>query len=159
MIIKNKSKLKKIIEQAKSENKSVLIKKGVFDLIHPGHIFAIDLFSKKADIVIILIQSDEFTKKKKGKERPINPQLQRAQVIDGIKGVDYVYLDKSNSREEYITFLNYLKPTILVITAESKAKDKAYSSKYWKLIAIPDKKDYCVSTTEIINRVLKNYRR
>jgi len=159
MIIKSKLKLKKIIEEARSKNKSVLIKKGVFDIIHPGHIFAIDQFSKKADIVIILIQSDEFTKKKKGKERPINPQLQRAQVIDGIKGVDYVYLDKSNSREEYITFLNYLKPTMLAITSTDKEKSNAYLSKYWTLKQFPDKKDSSYSTTAIINRVLKNYRR
>lgn len=157
MIIKNKIALKKIIEKEKTNGKSVLIKKGVFDIIHPGHIYAIDLFSKKADIVIILIQSDKFTKKKKGKTRPINPQKQRAQVIDGIKGVDYVYLDKSNSREEYIRFLEYLKPTILVITSENKKKDKEYLNKNWKLIPIPDKKDFFVSTTEIINRVLKKY--
>ncbi len=157
MIIKNKIALKKIIEKEKKNGKSVLIKKGVFDIIHPGHIYAIDLFSKKADIVIILIQSDKFTKKKKGKTRPINPQKQRAQVIDGIKGVDYVYLDKSNSREEYIRFLEYLKPTILVITSENKKKDKEYLNKNWKLIPIPDKKDFFVSTTEIINRVLKKY--
>lgn len=157
MIIKNKIELKKIIEKEKKNGKSVLIKKGVFDIIHPGHIYAIDLFSKKADIVIILIQSDKFTKKKKGKTRPINPQKQRAQVIDGIKGVDYVYLDKSNSREEYIRFLEYLKPTILVITSENKKKDKEYLNKNWKLIPIPDKKDFFVSTTEIINRVLKKY--
>jgi len=157
MIIKNKIELKKIIGKEKKNGKSVLIKKGVFDIIHPGHIYAIDLFSKKADIVIILIQSDKFTKKKKGKTRPINPQKQRAQVIDGIKGVDYVYLDKSNSREEYIRFLEYLKPTILVITSENKKKDKEYLNKNWKLIPIPDKKDFFVSTTEIINRVLKKY--
>lgn len=157
MIIKNKIELKKIIGKEKKNGKSVLIKKGVFDIIHPGHIYAIDLFSKKADIVIILIQSDKFTKKKKGKTRPINPQKQRAQVIDGIKGVDYVYLDKSNSREEYIRFLEYLKPTILVITSENKKKDKEYLNINWKLIPIPDKKDFFVSTTEIINRVLKKY--
>lgn len=157
MIIKNKIELKKIIGKEKKNGKSVLIKKGVFDIIHPGHIYAIDLFSKKADIVIILIQSDKFTKKKKGKTRPINPQKQRAQVIDGIKGVDYVYLDKSNSREEYIRFLEYLKPTILVITSENKKKDKEYLNKNWKLIPIPGKKDFFVSTTEIINRVLKKY--
>lgn len=157
MIIKNKIELKKIIGKEKKNGKSVLIKKGVFDIIHPGHIYAIDLFSKEADIVIILIQSDKFTKKKKGKTRPINPQKQRAQVIDGIKGVDYVYLDKSNSREEYIRFLEYLKPTILVITSENKKKDKEYLNKNWKLIPIPDKKDFFVSTTEIINRVLKKY--
>ena len=83
----------------------MLIKKGVFDIIHPGHVFAIKMFAKEADIVIILTQSDEFTAKKKGSSRPINPQRQRTEVVDGIAGVDYTYPDKSNSREEYIEFL------------------------------------------------------
>ena len=65
MIIKNKSKLKQIIAQAKKHGKRVLIKKGVFDIIHPGHVYAIQQFKKKADIIIILIQSDKFTRKKK----------------------------------------------------------------------------------------------
>ena len=74
MIVRSKSKLKKIIEDSKKEGKSVLVKKGVFDIIHPGHVYAIQQFKKKADVVIILIQSDEFTAKKKVKDRPINNQ-------------------------------------------------------------------------------------
>lgn len=66
MIISGKEELKNIIENAKKAWKSVLIKKGVFDIIHPWHIFAIKMFAKEADIVIILTQSDEFTTKKKG---------------------------------------------------------------------------------------------
>ncbi|MBU2229053.1 adenylyltransferase/cytidyltransferase family protein, partial [Patescibacteria group bacterium] len=100
MIVSTREKLKEIIESAKKTGKSVLIKKGVFDIIHPGHIYAISNFKKYADIVIILIQSDEFTRKKKGNKRPINDQEQRVSVMDRIKDVDYVYADKSNSREE-----------------------------------------------------------
>ena len=157
MIISEKEELKSIIENSKKAWKSVLIKKGVFDIIHPGHIFAIKMFAKEADIVIILTQSDEYTAKKKGKFRPINNQQQRNEVIDGIKGVDYVYSDKSNSREEYIEFLNYLKPTILAVTSVDKEKTKDYSSPLRKEIEFPDKAQPWYSTTEIINKVLEKY--
>lgn len=157
MLITSQSTLREIIEKAKKKGKSVLIKKGVFDIIHPGHIFAIQKFKEKADVVIILIQSDEFTRKKKGPERPINTQMQRAEVIDGIKGVDYVFLDTSSSRDEYIALLNYLKPTILAVTSVDAEKTKQYSSEFWELVEFPDKNKEGYSTTDIINRVLKNY--
>ncbi len=154
MIVNNKIKLKKIIESAKKSGRSILIKKGVFDIIHPGHVFAIKMFKKEADIVIILTQSDKFTAKKKGLSRPINNQKQRTEVVDGIKGVDYTYPDKSNSRQDYIDFLNYLKPTILAVTSVDSKKTKDYSSSYWMLKEFPDKKKQGFSTTEVINRVL-----
>ena len=155
MIISGKEELKNIIENAKKAWKSVLIKKGVFDIIHPWHIFAIKMFAKEADIVIILTQSDEFTTKKKGSSRPINPQQQRTEVVDGLAGVNYTYSDKSNSREEYIEFLNYLKPTILAVTSVDEKKIKDYSSTFWELKEFPDKAQPWYSTTEIIYRVLE----
>ena len=157
MVVKTENELKDIIAKEKENGKSVLIKKGVFDIIHPGHVYAIGEFTKKADVVVILIQSDEFTSKKKGKERPINHSGQRALVIDGIKGVDYVYEDKSNSREEYIAVLKNLEPTILAITADNPDKSKDYSGYSWKLVEFPDKNMPGFSTTEIINRVLEHY--
>lgn len=155
MQISTKEELKCIIDAAKKTWKSVLIKKGVFDIIHPWHIFAIQMFAKSADIVIILTQSDEFTAKKKGSSRPVNSQRQRTEVVEGIRGVDYTYQDKSNSREEYIDFLNYLKPTILAVTSVDKKKTKDYSSPFWELKEFPDKVQAWYSTTEIINRVLE----
>jgi glycerol-3-phosphate cytidylyltransferase len=157
VIIKEIDILEQIITSEKSKHKSVLIKKGVFDIIHPGHIYAISEFKKKADIVIILIQCDEFTRLKKGTGRPINSQLQRAMVVDGIKGVDYVYLDKSLSREEYINTLEYIQPSILAVTSIDKDKTKAYSGYSWKLMQFPDKKKPGFSTTEIIEKVRKNH--
>lgn len=154
MIINSRIKLRSIIESAKKSHKSVLVKKGVFDIIHPGHVFAIKMLKKKADIVIILTQSDKFTAEKKGISRPINNQKQRTEVVDGIKGVDYTFPDKSNSRQDYIDFLNYLKPTILAVTSVDAKKTKDYSSPHWILKEFPDKKKPGFSTTEVINRVL-----
>ena len=155
MQISTKEELKNIIDAAKKEWKSVLVKKWVFDIVHPWHVFAIQMFAKYADVVVILTQSDEFTAKKKGSSRPINSQWQRTEVVDGIRGVDYTFQDKSNSREEYIEFLNYLKPTILAVTSVDEKKTKDYSSPFWELKEFPDKVQAGYSTTEIINRVLE----
>ena len=158
MIVKTKKKLKSIIDIAKNQGKSVLIKKGCFDIIHPGHILSITQFKKLADIVIILIMSDKAIENKKGKGRPINPQDKRAMVMDGIKGVDYVYLDKSNTNEEYIEILEYLKPTIVTLLSTTPKFKNEFSSPYWKLIICNDDKDFCISTTTIIDKIQKIYR-
>ena len=158
MLISTKEELKELIENAKKSWKTVLIKKWVFDIIHPWHIFAIQTFRKYADIVIILVQSDELTTKKKWKFRPINNQQQRSEVVDAIKWVDYTFQDKSNSSEEYIDFLSYLKPNIVAITAEDKKKTKEYSNPIWELKEFPDKLQEWFSTTEIINKILEKYK-
>jgi len=156
MIISSKKKLKEIIDQAHKQNKKVLIKKGVFDIIHPGHIYSIRQFKKAADVVIIFIQSQILTKKKKGNKRPINSQRQRAEVVEGIKHVDYVYLDKSKSREECLSLLEKLKPNLIAIVKVDKTKTKRYARPYWELKEFPDKKKKSFSTSAIINKILKN---
>lgn len=153
MIISSKKKLKQIIDQAQKQNKKVLIKKGVFDIIHPGHIYSINRFKKFADIVIIFIQSSFLTKKEKGQKKPINSSKQRAEVINGIRNVDYVYIDKSKSMEESLSLLEYLKPDIIAIV--KKRKTKKYDRPYWELKEFPDKNKQIFSTSNIINKIIK----
>lgn len=97
-----------------------------------------------------------MTKQKKGNQRPINPQKQRALIVDSLKDVDYTYLDQSQSRQEYLELLNLLKPTIIAITEENKTKKEAYSNFNWTLKEFPDKNQKEYSTTNIINKIIKN---
>ncbi|MBU4369619.1 adenylyltransferase/cytidyltransferase family protein [Patescibacteria group bacterium] len=152
MIVSKKKKLKQIIEQAQKQNKKVLIKKGVFDIIHPGHIYSIRQFKKYADIVIIFVQSGFLTKKEKGEKKPINSSKQRAEVINGVKNVDYVYIDKSKSMEECLSILEYLRPDIIAVV--KKRKTKKYDRPYWELKEFPDKNKQIFSTSNIINKII-----
>ena len=158
MVIKTIEELKEIINCTKGDGKSVLIKRGVFDIIHPGHVFTIQELQKKTDVLIMLTVSNELTEKKKGSNRPINSQKQRSEVLSALKGVDYVYCDKSKSREEYIELLNYLKPSLLAVTLGDKEKSRAYKNSSWELIEIKDKKRSDYSTTNIIEKILNKYR-
>jgi cytidyltransferase-like protein len=158
MLIKEKEQLKEVIDLAKKEGKRVLIKRGVFDIIHPGHIYTAQKLKEKTDVLIILLVSDELTKEKKGSTRPINNVLHRAKVVDGLKGVDYTYCDESLNREEYVELLNYLKPNLLAVTLGDEKKTKSYTSPHWDLIEIADKQEVGFSTTQIINKILENYK-
>ncbi|MFQ5621065.1 MAG: adenylyltransferase/cytidyltransferase family protein [Candidatus Nanoarchaeia archaeon] len=155
MIINNKAELKDIISEAKSSGKKVLVKKGVFDIIHPGHVFAIEEFVKQSDVIVILVQSDEFTSKKKGDNRPINSQEQRMKVIDGLSGVNYVYPDTCMSRNEYISFLEYLSPDIVAVSSIDEEKTQTYSGRGLGLQEFPDKNLPGYSTTEIIRKCMR----
>jgi glycerol-3-phosphate cytidylyltransferase len=153
MIITNKEQLYSLINDSQSQGRKVLIKKGVFDILHPGHIYALKRLKNNCDTLIIFAQSDELTKQKKGTDRPINSQQQRAEVLEGIKYIDYIYLDQSNSREEYLEILKYLQPYIVAITKTNDKKTKDYTNSKWILKEFPDKEDPTYSTTNIINRI------
>ena len=157
MILSDKEKLKKIIKRAQRQGKKVLIKKGVFDIIHLGHVRALCQFKKYADITVIFVQSDILTKKRKGIKRPINNQKYRTEMLEGLKYIDYIYLDKSKSREECLSILEYLKPDVIAIVKRSQEKTKKYDRPYWELKEFPDKEKKKFSTTSIINKIIKKY--
>ncbi len=159
MILNDREKLKKIIQKAQKQGKKVLIKKGVFDIIHPGHIYALSQFKKYADIVVIFVQSDILTRKEKGYQRPINSQKHRAEVLDGLKDIDYIYLDKSKSREECLSLLEHLRPNLIAIIRYDQEKTKRYDRPYWELKEFFDKKKKNFSTSLIIKKIIEKYER
>ncbi len=158
MLIQDRKELKKIIDSAKKKGQTVLIKRGVFDIIHPGHTYTIEKLKEKADILIMFTVSDVLTRKKKGETRPINKQNQRSKVLCALKGVDYVYEDDSVNREEYIELLTFLEPTHLAVTLDDEQKRQAYTNPKWELLEIEDKQWPDFSTTKIIEKVLDNYK-
>lgn len=158
MIVQSKEELKEIIEGEKNKGKTVLIKRGVFDIIHQGHIYIVNELKKKTDVLIMFTVSDALTKRKKGSKRPINEQSQRSQVLCALKGVDYVYQDKSENREEYIELLNFLEPTHLAVTLGDEEKTQKYTNPKWELIEVEDKKVPNASSTAIIEKILENYK-
>ena len=61
---------------------------GGFDTIHSGHINYISAAKKMGDLLIVMLNSDEWLKEKKGK--PFMPFSDRKQILENIKDVDKV---------------------------------------------------------------------
>ncbi len=113
----------KISKRLRERGKNVVLVGGVFDILHIGHIKFLENAKKKGNSLFVLLESDENVKKLKGKNRPINPQLERAQVISALKTVDYVILLKNvKTNADYDKLIAQIKPNIIATTQDDPYK-------------------------------------
>ena len=67
----------------------VVVVSGGFDPLHSGHINLLESASAHGDKLVVLLNSDEWLTRKKG--RPFMPFEERANIIERMEMVDYVY--------------------------------------------------------------------
>jgi D-beta-D-heptose 7-phosphate kinase/D-beta-D-heptose 1-phosphate adenosyltransferase len=84
---------------------------GVFDLLHPGHIKVLAQARATCDRLVVGINSDASVKRLKGKDRPIQPEHARAEVLAGLEAVDLVAIFEQDTPLELI---RRVRPTVLV---------------------------------------------
>jgi D-glycero-beta-D-manno-heptose 1-phosphate adenylyltransferase len=97
--------------QWKVLEKTIAFTNGVFDILHPGHIFSLSQAAKEADYLIVGINSDDSVKRLKGDARPINPQDSRALILASLIITDAVIIFEEDTPLELI---NAIKPDVLV---------------------------------------------
>ncbi|MDP6926818.1 MAG: D-glycero-beta-D-manno-heptose 1-phosphate adenylyltransferase, partial [Rhodospirillales bacterium] len=93
---------------------------GCFDLLHPGHISTVAKAKAACDRLILGLNSDESVKRLKGKDRPIQSEIARAQVLASLENVDLVVIFSENTPANII---KTLKPEVLVKGADYKVED------------------------------------
>ena len=68
----------------------VVFTNGVFDLLHPGHIRYLSDARALGDALIVGVNSDRSVRANKGPDRPITPEVERAELIASLRSVDAV---------------------------------------------------------------------
>ena len=111
---------KQLVEILKSQNKKVVFTNGCFDILHVGHLRYLNEAKKQGDVLIIGVNSDTSVKRLKGESRPINNQFDRAEMLSGLKAVDYTVIFEEDTPEELIATL---KPSIHVKGGDYKKED------------------------------------
>lgn len=107
--------LSNIINQLKSEGKTIATLNGSFDLLHAGHLEILFQGSLQADIFLIALNTDSSIKGYKGQDRPIIPLDYRLQMIAALECVDYVtWFNESDPR----AILSVIKPDVHVNGSE-----------------------------------------
>lgn len=98
-------------DEAKGMAKKKVMVTGVFDIIHPGHIY---LISKAAELgdVIAVVARDSTVERLKGR-RPVIPEKQRLEVVKSIKGVKEAFL--GNEGEDMLKIVEEIKPDVIML--------------------------------------------
>jgi rfaE bifunctional protein nucleotidyltransferase chain/domain len=92
--------LKKMINNIKKKNKKIILCHGCFDILHWGHAIHFNYAKKYGDILIVSITKDKFIKK--GKNRPIYNQNERAYLLSQLFSINYVTINNIATAEDII---------------------------------------------------------
>jgi rfaE bifunctional protein nucleotidyltransferase chain/domain len=96
-----------LVSRLKTERrgKTLVFTNGCFDLLHAGHVRAIEAARRLGDILVVGVNADASVRRLKGNTRPIIPEMQRAELIAALKPVDYVVIFSETTSIETIRLL------------------------------------------------------
>ena len=98
-----------LIDKIHNTGKTVVTTNGCFDILHVGHVRYLEKTKTFGDYLIVLLNSDKSVKSIKGPSRPINNEMDRAEILSALKCVDYVVLFDEDSPRN---LLDEMKPDV-----------------------------------------------
>jgi len=108
-VIVNESELIALIARDRAAGKTIAFANGCFDLLHVGHVRYLQGAAAEADRLVVAINDDESERKLKGPGRPMLTALDRAELVDALRGVEYVVIFGEETVER---LLKLLKPDV-----------------------------------------------
>lgn len=106
-----------ISQQLRADSKKLVLAGGCFDILHIGHIRFLEKAKSEGDILMLLLESDKKIKERKGPNRPINSQSDRAAILSALTVVDYVVLlPYMPGDDAYKDLVFHIKPAIIPMT-------------------------------------------
>lgn len=110
----------------KDGDKKIVLAGGCFDILHFGHVSFIQQARSAGDILVLLLESDEYIERAK-KKKPVHTQSQRAQILAALGYVDYVVqlplLERPDADYQRIT--REIGPSVIAYTSsDSKEEQK-----------------------------------
>lgn len=100
-----------ISENLRAAGKKLVATNGCFDLLHVGHARYLKAARELGDALVVGINGDASVKGLKGKDRPLNREHDRAEVVAALESVDYVTIFPE---ERASCFLEKARPAIYV---------------------------------------------
>ena len=106
-----RASLPRILARRRAGGKKVVFTNGCFDILHVGHVRYLAKASSMGDLLVVAVNSDASVRRIKGKGRPVNSEMDRAEVLSALRFVDYVTIFNEETPLETIVML---KPDVLV---------------------------------------------
>jgi rfaE bifunctional protein nucleotidyltransferase chain/domain len=119
--------LPKLSEDLHRAGKRIVLTNGHFDLLHIGHVRYLQAARRLGDVLIVAINDDVSTRRRKGRARPLVPEAERAELLAALACVDYVTIFPGETAEEVVRLVRphvYVKGGDYGTTEEDAASGK-----------------------------------
>lgn len=104
------SELLKLLDSIRGKKK-IVFTNGCFDLLHIGHVRYLKEARSLGEFLVVGINSDSSVKQLKGPSRPIQTELDRAEILASLASVDATIIFNESTPE---LLIQSIKPDILV---------------------------------------------
>lgn len=91
-LIATRDALNELVATLRERHETIAFSNGCFELLHVGHLRSLQDARRHGDCLIVAVNSDESLRRYKGREQPIVPEQERAEILAGLVCVDYVYI-------------------------------------------------------------------
>ncbi len=110
--ILSRDKLAEVVAAAQERGLKVVFTNGCFDILHAGHVRYLAEARALGDMLVVGVNSGRSAATlEKGSGRPLNGELERAEVLAALQAVDYVTIFDEETPYELIKLL---QPDVLV---------------------------------------------
>ena len=132
---------------------------GVFDLLHPGHLFFLEQARKLGDELVVVVARDVTARRLK--HEPYVPEVIRRQMVEALKPVDRAVLGSTS--DIYQTVID-VRPDIIALgynqiwDEQEIAAECARRGVPVKVVRLPAMSHDEIATRKIVERILERSR-
>jgi len=151
----SRSELLARVEADRADGLTIGFANGCFDLLHVGHVRYLQAAAAEADRLVVAINDDESVARLKGPGRPILSAHDRAELVAGLRGVDYVVVF---SEPTVSPLLLAMKPDVHCkgtdYTLDTVPERETVRDYGGRIAIVGDPKDH--STRDLIGRIRRS---
>ena len=124
-------KLVRTLDLLRESGNTISMTQGVYDMVHPGHTRYLEQAKSFGDILVVAVDTDEYTRRRKQKaneRRPVVPFEERLEILANLRTVDILTIRDLKEHEADPDFvIKTVKPDVLVVSrSTTDIKDAKY---------------------------------
>ena len=149
---------------ARASEQRLVLTNGHFDLLHVGHLRYLRAARALGDLLVVGVNDDACTRRRKGPRRPIVPEDERAELLAALDPVDWVVLFGAETAVGLVEALRpdvYVKGGDYTLDADPAAPGKPlpeavtvreYGGEVVMIPLVPDR-----SSSDVVARIVARY--
>ena len=98
----------------------VVLAGGVFDIIHPGHIYTLNAAKELGDVLVVVVATDNTAVKMK-KRKPLHSQDQRKELVNSLSMVDLCLIGQE---DDIFKTVNNVRPQVIALGYDQVHQEK-----------------------------------
>jgi rfaE bifunctional protein nucleotidyltransferase chain/domain len=150
----SQSQLIDAVARERAHGRTIVLANGCFDLLHVGHVRYLQAAAAEGDRLVVAVNDDLSASALKGPGRPVIPASDRAELVAGLRGVDYVVVFSGPTVEPVIRLIRpdvHCKGTDYTVdTVPERAAVRAYGG---RTAIVGDAKEH--STRALVARLTR----